>query len=366
MKLLHVLNELRPSGAETMLRSAGNRWRDAGYELHILSTGSTVGPYAPSLEAAGYKIHHIPFSKSPVFFLECWRLLKSTGWDVIHLHTERANFYLGVLACLSGARRVVRTIHSSFEYTGALRMRRGFQRRLLQRLGVRHVAISDGVGAIEKKRFDLQCTTIPNWFNSDHLRPPTGDERAAARSKLGVPGEKRILTLIGNCSAIKNHSVVLQALEALSGTGSWHLHHIGIEESGCPEQKLALSLGIADRVTFFGGQQDVREYLWASDLFLLPSSREGFGIALLEALACGTYSLASDVPGLASLAQRFDGLPLVGNTEKSWVSAISIAVQGSQSVQRELALGWAIQAKEKYSIDCGATAYQRLYQGEEQ
>ena len=186
MRVLHVLNELKPSGAETMLRAAGKRWIEQGYCLHVLSMGLTVGPYAKELEQAGYIIHHIAFSKSPIFFLEFWSLLKSAVWDVIHLHTERANFYLGVLAYMAGNHRVIRTIHSSFEYTGLLRLRRGMQRRLLKRLGVRHVAISDGVSSIEKERFGLLCTTIPNWYDSEHFRPPTETERVAARSNSNI------------------------------------------------------------------------------------------------------------------------------------------------------------------------------------
>ncbi len=96
MRVLHVLAELHPSGAESMLLSARPVFLENGFDGEILSTGRAVGPFASLLRAAGYKVHHIPFAKSPRFFLDVYRLMRRGGYDVIHLHTERANFWLGL------------------------------------------------------------------------------------------------------------------------------------------------------------------------------------------------------------------------------------------------------------------------------
>ncbi len=70
MRILHVLNELRPSGAETMLRAAAASWRQHGFTGEILSTGEVAGAYADALRLAGYRIHHLPFAKSWRFLVE--------------------------------------------------------------------------------------------------------------------------------------------------------------------------------------------------------------------------------------------------------------------------------------------------------
>ena len=62
LRVLHVLSELKPSGAETMLVAAAPLFQAAGIVLEVLSTGATTGLYAKHFEAAGYQLHHLPFS----------------------------------------------------------------------------------------------------------------------------------------------------------------------------------------------------------------------------------------------------------------------------------------------------------------
>src|SRR5207253_5017279 len=63
-------------------------------------------------------------------------------------------------------------------------------------------------------------------------------------------------------------------------------------------EALTVRLGIRERVQFLGERIDLPSVLRASDLFLLPSETESFGLAALEAMACGLPVVASDVGGL--------------------------------------------------------------------
>ena len=65
MKVLHILNELKHSGAEVMLRLAYDRFKGSGIDSHILSPSNEGGDYAAILKQTGYKIHHIAFRRSP-------------------------------------------------------------------------------------------------------------------------------------------------------------------------------------------------------------------------------------------------------------------------------------------------------------
>ncbi|RMG61578.1 MAG: glycosyltransferase, partial [Calditrichaeota bacterium] len=66
-------------------------------------------------------------------------------------------------------------------------------------------------------------------------------------------------------------------------------------------EALARELGIADRVTFLGKQEDVYPLLAIGDVFLMPSEQESFGLAALEAMACGVPCVTSDAGGLAEI-----------------------------------------------------------------
>lgn len=79
--------------------------------------------------------------------------------------------------------------------------------------------------------------------------------------------------------------------------------HIGEEDDSHSERKLAKDLTISSKVEFLGYKNDIRPYLWAADVFVMPSRYEGFSIAALEAIACGVPTILSDVPGLSEWKQ---------------------------------------------------------------
>ena len=115
MKVLHILGELNPSGAETMLLSAAPYMQAQGINSEILATGANVGVFAETLMGAGFKLHHIPFRKSFNYFIDLYRLFTEEKYDSIHVHSEQGSFWVILIALLSGlpAKRCIKTIHAT-------------------------------------------------------------------------------------------------------------------------------------------------------------------------------------------------------------------------------------------------------------
>lgn len=288
MRILHVLNELRPSGAETMLRAAAASWRQHGFTGEVLSTGEVAGAYADALRLAGYRIHHLPFAKSWRFLVEFFLFVRRGGFDLVHLHTERACFWYAALAWAAGQRRLVRSIHAAFDFAGILRVRRSLQRWVMRRVfGVQMAACSEAVARLEWDRFRNPAAVLGNWFDSDRYRPAVNPPRAADRPFVVVT--------VGNCSPVKNHAAVLHALARLPNA---QYLHAGCEEAAQAERALAQELGVAGRVQFLGMVTDLRPVFRAADLLVMPSLHEGFGIAAVEAMGAGLPVLLADVTGL--------------------------------------------------------------------
>ena len=322
MKVLHVLNELRPSGAEIMLRIAAPLFRENGVECEVLATGEIIGSYASVLEAAGYRVHHIPFARSPTFFIAVARFAERSNFDLVHLHAERGFIAYVLAARIAGIRKLVRTVHNNFNFDGWLRMRRGFERRLAQRLGVRFIAIAPGVEETERQRYGTSPLLIPNWFDSAHFLPVTLAEREAARASFGIHADEYVMASVGNCSAVKNHTALIEALARCTEC-SWRYLHVGLEEPGAPERALAEKLGVADRIQFIGAVDDVRPILRAADLYVMPSHFEGFSIAMLEALGVGLPALLAEVPGLVDIRRYLEDVSYC----KPSVDGIAAALQ---------------------------------------
>ena len=114
-----------------------------------------------------------------------------------------------------------------------------------------------------------------------------------------MPGKPARLISVGNLQAGKGIDLVLRALADLNAAGhrDWTYRIIGDGPLRSELESLAASLGLTRQVVFSGSvqHQDVEAALREADIFVLPSWREAFGIAYLEAMACGLLTMESRV-----------------------------------------------------------------------
>lgn len=363
MKVLHILGELNPSGAETMLLCAAPYMQQQGIHSEILATGERPGVFAGTLEEVGYNIHHIPFRKHPSYFLSLYRLIKAGRYDSVHIHTEQASFWVTLALLLAGvpAKRCIRTIHAAFQFTGNLGWRRSWQRQLLSRLGVPHIAISKSVQETELKHFNIKTDIIQNWYDSRRFIKTDDSARATARGELNLLETQFVILTVGNCSPIKNHQSLIKAIAGLKNKDIVYLH-IGIEKDNS-EQELAKSLGIAEKIRFVGFKSDILPFLQAADLYVMPSTHEGFGIAAIEAIATEIPVLLSNVPGLKDFAQIFNGLNYCEPTTESLQKTLQLIIDTPINDLRLATANNAEQAEKCFGIGRGVLEYISYYKG---
>jgi glycosyltransferase involved in cell wall biosynthesis len=364
MKVLHILCELNPSGAETMLLCAAPYMQAQGVDNEILATGKNVGVFAAPLEKAGYKVHHIPFGKNPQYFLAIYSLVKSGRYGSVHIHSEQASFWVTLILLIAGipTKRCIRTIHSNFAFAGNLRWRRAWQRQLLSYIGVPHIAISTSVQATELKNFNIKTKIISNWFNSHHFVKTTEAKHLQCRENLNITANEFVIVTVGNCSHIKNHPALIQAISALGERRVVYLH-VGIEKDN-NEQVVAKQLGINNQIRFIGQQNDVLPYLQAADLYVMSSLYEGSSIAALEAIATEVPVLLTDVPGLKDFSATFNGLIYCEPTADSIQMALKQIIDTPKDILRQAAAGNAKKAEEFFGIERSVSAYIAHYKAE--
>jgi len=138
---------------------------------------------------------------------------------------------------------------------------------------------------------------VHNGVDLDRFRPAGDDDRAAARLRLAVPVDAPLAVCIGRVTRQKGQDVLLDAWPRV--------------RRECPRARLAL-VGDGDLlpglrakgaagVTFAGAVDDIRDWLAAADVVVLPSRWEGLSLTVLEAFAAGRAVIVSDVPGLAEV-----------------------------------------------------------------
>ncbi|MGM0669256.1 MAG: N-acetyl-alpha-D-glucosaminyl L-malate synthase BshA, partial [Gemmatimonadota bacterium] len=135
---------------------------------------------------------------------------------------------------------------------------------------------------------------IPNFIDPDIFRR---DKKPCHRATLAPDGE-RIVMHISNFRPVKRVTDVVEVFAGISREVPARLVLVGDGPERPRAMEKADELGVRERILFLGKHQSVDELLACADLFLLPSKNESFGLAALEAMACGTPVIASNMGGL--------------------------------------------------------------------
>lgn len=294
-KVLHILNSLLPSGAETMLKNASEYWTIG--EIHIVATTESIGGYAKSLEEAGYIIHHIYDKNEIKQHMKMCKLIKNEKFNIVHVHRESKALLYEFDAYVCGVETIVRTVHNVFKFTGLTRLRRIVTRNLGRWIGVIHVAIGKAVYENEKKILKNECVIVNNWYNNKVYTFVDKDKKSEMRSVLNVSDNTFCIVSVGNCSDVKNHMSILKAIKEISKNTKIMYFHIGKGINEGEEIKYVKEHDLEDVVRFLGYVEPAK-YLEASDCYIMPSLHEGVSISALEAMATGMRCILTDVPGL--------------------------------------------------------------------
>ncbi|MEX0906828.1 MAG: N-acetyl-alpha-D-glucosaminyl L-malate synthase BshA [Gemmatimonadota bacterium] len=169
---------------------------------------------------------------------------------------------------------------------------------------------SDGLTAVSEylrrethEHFDIpvgDVTVIPNFVDLERY---SRDAYPCHRARLAKEGE-RILTHISNFRGVKRVDDVVRIFARVVQQVPARLLLVGDGPDRLRVQQLSFDLGVADRVVFLGKQASVAELLACTDLFLLPSEMEAFGLVALEAMACGVPVIATNTGGVPELVEH--------------------------------------------------------------
>jgi L-malate glycosyltransferase len=163
---------------------------------------------------------------------------------------------------------------------------------------------SDGVTSISQylrektlKEFDIKnhIEVVYNFVNCDvYIR----DEEAVRRREEYASADERILVHLSNFRPVKRITDVVEIFDRVRRKVPSKLLLIGDGPDRSKAEWLAVQKGIHDHVIFLGKQDRVQEKLAISDVMLLPSELESFGLAALEAMACKVVPIATRVGGI--------------------------------------------------------------------
>lgn len=292
-----------------------------------------------------------------------WQLRKE--YSILHAHLAFGPAFAAVLVSRFLGKRVLIKLGNSGEFGDIHVSQKSWRGRLrlsiLRRWADAVIVLDETMQAealsagFDPRRLYL----IPNGIDVQSYIPRIS--RAQSQAALGLAGRVVVLS-VGRLAAQKSLPVLIQAFaSALPACPQLYLLVVGDGPERASLEALVHSLGIVDQVCFVGNQSDVRPYLFAADLFALPSVSEGISNALLEAMSAGIACMATPVGGSPEVLARGEcGLLLPIGDVQAWGDALSAL---GQSAELRQAMGQAARARaqREYDIEVVGARYESFY-----
>ncbi len=225
---------------------------------------------------------------------------------------------------------------------------------------------SDGVTAVskflkqktlDKFQIDNDIEVIYNFIDFDRFRKIDKDHF----KKAIAPEGDRILTHVSNFRKVKRVEDVIRVFEKIYQQIPCKLMLIGDGPERRHAEDLCRKIGLCHEIRFLGKQDAVEELLAISDLFIIPSENESFGLAALEAMACEVPVISSDAGGLTEV--NIHGVTgfvsKVGDIDDMAHNAITIL--GDNNVLKKFRAN-ALRQAERFDIQHILPEYENYYQ----
>ena len=218
-------------------------------------------------------------------------------------------------------------------------------------------AVSESLKADTFSHFNIQkeITVVPNFIVTDETLQPLNEER---RKAYALPDEP-ILCHISNFRKVKRVEDVIRIFEKVNQKVPSKLLMVGDGPERYACEQLCRSLGLCDRIIYLGKLRETRQVLELSDIFVLPSESESFGLAALEAMAVGVPVISSNTGGIPEVNNHgFSGfLADVGDVETMAQYTLRLLDPANKQQYKNQALE---QAK-TFSIDRIVPQYEKIY-----
>jgi glycosyltransferase involved in cell wall biosynthesis len=194
-------------------------------------------------------------------------------------------------------------------------------------------------------------------------RQLTHDDQAI-RQMIGLPNGAVLLGTVANLFPRKGYEVMLQALPAiLRAVPTVHYVIVGSDDHNYADRlkSLAHELKVADRVHIVGFQDPVQPFLAALDLYVHPALMEGFGIAVVEAMAMGKAVVATTTGGLPEVVAQGETGLLVPPGDVESLAATVVSLLQDPVRREQMGRNGKARAQERFSLSASVRQMEQLY-----
>ncbi|MFC1674787.1 glycosyltransferase family 4 protein [Candidatus Omnitrophota bacterium] len=318
MNILYLTNHLNVGGITSYVLTLAKGIKSGG---HAVYAATSTGDRLQELQREGIEYIRVPLrtksEASPKVLFSFFRLLcavRKYDIDIIHSHSRTTQVVGALLAGFSQAAHIS-TCHGFFK--------KRLSRRICSCWGRRVIAISKEVKKHLIDDFGVKeeiIRVIHNGIDTDRF---ARGRESGLKKKFGLK-DGPVVGIIARLSDVKGQVYLVEAMqEVVSQIPEAQLVIAGSGRMEKELKDLTARLDLRKSVYFIPTVADTRELLSVMDVFVMPSLKEGLGLALMEAMACGLPVVGSNVGGIKSLIKHKENGLLV---EPKDVKQLSLAI----------------------------------------
>lgn len=357
-------------GSGVVATELGLELAHRGYEIHFITYRQ---PVRLALLNSNVHYHEVNVPEYPLFHYQPYELALSSKLvdmvklydiDLLHVHYAIPHAYAGYMAKQmlkdEGINLpMVTTLHGTdITLVGNHPFYKTAVNFSINKSDV-VTSVSQSLKDDTIKLFNIkkEIHVIPNFIELDKIR---NENLISCQRSVMAKKDERIVTHISNFRKVKRIPDVIRIFDKIQKKIPAKLMMVGDGPEKAHAEQLCIQLGIQDKVIFFGNSSEIDQILSYSDLFLLPSETESFGLAALEAMAWSVPVISSNSGGLPEV--NFNGksgfLSHVGDIEAMAANALNILSDDSILTQFKYN---ALQVAQQFDIKNILPLYETLY-----
>jgi glycosyltransferase involved in cell wall biosynthesis len=311
-----------------------------GHKVDIAS--KVLQPYKNELKSLVSNSYNFDFSRNIFSFsnvkayFKFKRFLLRQKYDVIHTHTPVVSTIVRIILRNNKSTKVFYTAHGFHFFKGSSIVNWLFFypiEKYLSKFTDSLITINKEDYLLAKKTFKAKHTYFMPGVGFDINKFSSSASSTILRSQFQINTKTKILLSVGELNRNKNHISVIRAISKLKDLDL--IYFICGEGSYRKKLEITISnLNLNDKVILLGYRTDVPNLLDETDLFIMPSLREGLSVALMEAMASGLPVIASNIRGNTDLIKHYYNGYLVNPLNyKDFSIYINLVINNSSNLQ---------------------------------
>jgi glycosyltransferase involved in cell wall biosynthesis len=369
INILYVIDDLRfVGGAETHLTHLALNLSSNVFNCSIVAFDLAPTILVERLQNGGIAVNHLqvdreytPNAIKRAFDLS--KIIRSNNIDIVQTYHQKSDTYGALVSWFSGARHIVSSKRDMGHYRKPWHVALN---KALKPIFEKVIVVADAVGNMIVTKEGVPRSKIVKIYNgvdSSKFLPPSDEEKATERSRLGFAEDDFVIGMVANFREEKNHNILFEGASlALNKIPNMKILAVGNGPLLKFYREKFSNTPLGSKIIFPGAIADVSKYLWTLDVAcLLPGKNEGFSNSVLEKMATGLPLIVTDVGGNSeAVINGQNGFVIEPNNTAAFSNALE-TIYADPKLRQHMGKRSRELAVQKFSLEAMCKMHESLY-----